>query len=207
MASDSSKARPVAELWAELDARCLSLLTPAAVTLAWLLLHVTYAFEKRHLLSASGIGFNYVAFSSLWQQGVTLLLLAPLIFLNVAHASIDEFRRNFVGLTALGVMSFITQLCLSSVQDFLGNPLIEMVKCGLPFSTLLFSVLLERDHRGAPMTYSLRACASLVIIVLGASLAVYTDSQSSALGYFLVFVAILMVSVECVQSTFTILSA
>ncbi|KAL1515472.1 hypothetical protein AB1Y20_002096 [Prymnesium parvum] len=178
--------------WADLDVRCLSLLTPAAAFLAWEVVNVISAFQKRYLLSANGLNFNYICFISSWQQVFTLLCLSPFVFLRLTSASWDQFRRNAFGLSFLAILWVLTQLCLSAAEAFLGKALIELVKSCIPVPTLLISLVLERDRRGSPITYSAGLVASVVVTVIGACLAVYDDSQSSAIGYFLVIVATCM---------------
>ena len=78
MGDDSSFNR-LKQRWIDLDVKCLSLLTPAVVLVAWEAIDVTFSFTNRQLLSPNGRDFNYIIFVSMWQQLFAFVCLLPLV--------------------------------------------------------------------------------------------------------------------------------
>ena len=192
MGDDSSFNR-LKQRWIDLDVKCLSLLTPAVVLVAWEAIDVTFSFTNRQLLSPNGRDFNYIIFVSMWQQLFAFVCLLPLVLARLTPASWEQLRRNLFGFTVLALLWILSALCTSGAQSFLGASIIEVVKCCMPFPCMLFSIIFERDRQGMPMMYPAGIVGGLGVLVAGACMAVFDDGQSSALGYFLAIIATCMV--------------
>jgi len=188
------------QTWADLDVKCLSLLTPGVVLVLWLAVDITFSYLNRWFLSPNGCNFYYIIFVSFWQALIALALLTPFMLARVSGVSWEQLRRNLFGISMLAFMWVFSQLCTSGAQAFLGSAMIEFCKCCMPLPTILFSVIFERDRQGVPMSYSVGILGSAVVVVTGACMAVFDKSQASALGYFLAIGATCMTSIYYVAA-------